>query len=75
MNTPDVPSREGLTVRVRFPDGVKSVPGHMHQTDEQRGGFYIPIHRPTPNEMEGWSFHHVIGGADHCDWVAKRLLG
>jgi hypothetical protein len=58
--------RNQATVKVMFPDGLREVPAYMQLFDHGnpfrcRGGL-------TPEDMEGWEFHRILG-RDY-EWVA-----
>lgn len=59
-----------LTVKVKFPDGVREVPGYYNTSEiwsassTRRSPFGL-----TPSPMEGWEFRGIIGGHDYL-WVA-----
>lgn len=70
---PDPATINLLSVRVRFPDGVKHVPAHMADPLPNREPGSPPMFVATPDPQDGWQFDYVYGSPDHCDWVANRV--
>lgn len=64
-----------MKIKVKFPDGVKEVPGHVHVQDYyydfQGLGAIPPISKPTPDPVPGYRFLEVLGSEYH--WVAYKV--
>lgn len=62
----------GLTVKVKFPDGVREMPAHVHIMSEGDDYCSFPLSVITPDDIDGWYFRRIIGGRD-TEWLAFPL--
>ena len=70
-----------LRIRVKFPDGIREVPGYYQEVEQP---FSFPDLRPgsrtlglgyamtkaVPDSYPGWRFEEIVGDIDGVSWIA-----